>query len=57
MKFAVRIFALAVVAAAAIAGYSTPRSSSVLPNHQTATATPAPMCNPFTEKCPPIRNQ
>jgi len=55
MKLAIRIFALSVVAAAAIAGYSTPRNSSVSGTHQVASVTPMPTCNPYTQTCPPIR--
>jgi hypothetical protein len=55
MKLAIRILALSVVAAGTIAGYSTPRSTNFIAGRQTASALPAPGCNPFTQQCQNVR--
>ncbi|MFY9853951.1 MAG: hypothetical protein WAK26_08760 [Terracidiphilus sp.] len=47
MKYAIRIFALSLIAAAAAAAAVTPKTTPAVPSHQSATATfPAP-CGPY----------
>lgn len=54
MKFAVRAVAVTLFVAAAVAGNSMSRNSAAAAIHS-ATTGPIPMCNPWTQKCPPIR--
>jgi hypothetical protein len=55
MKLSIRILAFAVVAFAAVAGNSMPKTSVIAPSHQNTVPGPTPYCNPFTQVCPPIR--
>jgi hypothetical protein len=58
MKLIVRISALTLVIAAAFAGNSTPRTSTVaanIPSSVPGGGGPLPTCNPFTQNCSPIR--
>ena len=53
MKLAVRIFALSVVFVGVAAASASHASSSLLPSHQSATATnPVPLCAPGLPTCP-----
>ncbi len=52
MKLAIRIFALTIFAAGAVAAATTPRTAPPIQSHQSATASmPVPTCNPYI--CPP----
>jgi hypothetical protein len=58
MKLIIRIFALSLVVAAAVAGTSPTKTStvaSIVPDSVPGGGPPGPTCNPFTSKCPPIR--
>jgi hypothetical protein len=55
MKYAIRIFALSLIAAAAAAAAVTPKTTLAIPSHQSATASmPGPGCGPYT--CSPNSN-
>jgi P pilus assembly chaperone PapD len=55
MKLAFRIFVLSVVVAGAAAAAVTPKTTPVVPSHQSATASmPIPGCGPYI--CPPNPN-
>jgi hypothetical protein len=57
MKSFIRLSACILVIAAAVAGNSLPKPASLARVHRSVNndPTPIPMCNPFTDKCPPIR--
>jgi hypothetical protein len=57
MKLLVRILAVALVATAAVAGNTLPKRATQASFHSAAMPAGAanPMCNPFYEKCTPIR--
>jgi len=55
MKLAIRILAIAVVAAAAVAGNTLPKPQTVAASHQASVPGPTPTCNPFISKCSTIR--
>ena len=57
MKLALRVAALILVVAAAVAGNSLSIASAhaAVKRSVTSTNTPIPMCNPFEHKCPNIR--
>jgi hypothetical protein len=57
MKTAIRVSALTLVIAAAVAGNSVPKNSTVAAIHQSSVPGPTPYCNPFTDKCPNMRAQ
>jgi hypothetical protein len=51
MKLVIRIFVLSVVVAGAAAAAVTPKTTPVVPSHQSATASfPMPACGPYI--CP-----
>jgi len=52
MKLVIRIAALTLVVAAAIAGNALPKTQSLAAINGNS---PAPMCNPMNEVCPNIR--
>jgi hypothetical protein len=53
MKLAVRILALSIVVAGGVAAALTPKSTPILPSHQTAAASfPIPECTPGFPTCP-----
>jgi len=53
MKNAIRIIALAIVAAGAVASHATANATLVASNQHAGT--PTPTCNPFTMQCGTIR--
>ena len=55
MKFAVRVAALTLVVAAAVAGNSLPKNTDIAVMHKASVPGPLPLCNPFTQTCPNIR--
>jgi hypothetical protein len=58
MKLIVRIFAITLVAAAALVGGSASANSAVasnMPSSVPGGGPPGPTCNPFTTNCPPMR--
>jgi uncharacterized membrane protein len=55
MKFAIRVTALTLVVAAAVAGNSLPKNTTVAVMHKATVPGPVPLCNPFTQSCPNIR--
>jgi hypothetical protein len=55
MKLFIRVSALTLVFAAAIAGNSLPKTSAVAAIHQGTVPGPTPYCNPYIEKCPNMR--
>jgi len=55
MKLAVRILAVTVVVAGAIAGNSMQRNTLVASAGHSVVAGRMPTCNPFTQKCANIR--
>ena len=55
MKLVIRITAATVIIAAAVAGNSLAKPSAVAAIHQSNVPGPTPYCNPFTEKCAPMR--
>jgi hypothetical protein len=58
MKIAIRISALAFLVAAAFAGnphLSASTTGSTVPSSVPGGGGPMPICNPFTQTCPPIR--
>jgi hypothetical protein len=55
MKIALRVVAVALFVAAAVAGNSMSRNTYVAALHKSSAPGPVPMCNPFTQSCPPIR--
>lgn len=58
MKLIIRMLALTLILAAAFAGNSSPRNStvaSITPSSVPGGGGPMPTCNPFTQNCPPIR--
>jgi hypothetical protein len=59
MKLFIRVTALTLVVAAAIAGNSSPKSTMIannIPSSVPGGGGPMPSCNPFTTpNCPPIR--
>jgi hypothetical protein len=55
MKLAIRIAALSLVVAGAVAGNSLPKTSTLAAIHQGTVPGPTPTCNPFTQSCPSIR--
>ncbi len=58
MKLIIRMFALTLIIAAAFAGNSSPRTStiaSITPSSVPGGGGPMPTCNPFTSSCPVIR--
>jgi hypothetical protein len=53
MKLVVRIFALTVVVAGAVAAVKSPASANAMISHQSATASlPVPTCGPNIPTCP-----
>ncbi len=57
MKLAIRVSALTLVLAAAVAGNSLPKNSTTAAIHQSSVPGPTPYCNPFTDKCPNMRGR
>jgi hypothetical protein len=55
MKIALRVVALSLFVSAAVAGNSISRNSTVAAIHNSTSSGPIPMCNPWTQNCPPIR--
>jgi hypothetical protein len=55
MKLSIRVIAFTLVVAAAVAGNSLPKNSTVAAIHQDSVPGPLPLCNPFTQTCPNIR--
>jgi hypothetical protein len=58
MKLIIRMLALTLILAAAFAGNSSSRNSTVAsmtPSSVPGGGGPMPTCNPFTQICPPIR--
>ena len=55
MKLATRLTVATVLIAAAVAGNSLGKPSAVAAMHQSNVPGPTPYCNPFTEKCAPMR--
>jgi hypothetical protein len=58
MKLIIRMFALTLVVAAAFAGNSSHKTStvaSITPSSVPGGGGPMPTCNPFTENCQSIR--
>jgi hypothetical protein len=51
----IRVSALTLLIAGAIAGNSIPNAISATAIHQSSVPGPTPYCNPFEKKCPPIR--
>lgn len=56
MKLTIRVSALVLIIAGAVAGNSLPKVSTASVIHQGTVPYPTPSCNPFTQICPPIRN-
>lgn len=57
MKLAIRVSVVTLVLAAAVAGNSMSKNSTLAAVHQSSVPGPTPYCNPFTEKCPNMRAQ
>jgi hypothetical protein len=55
MNLVIRVSALTLVFAAAIAGNSLPKNSTVAAIHQATVPGPSPYCDPFIKKCPNMR--
>jgi hypothetical protein len=58
MQLIIRMLALTLILAAAFAGNSSPKNSTVAaitPSSVPGGGGPMPTCNPFTQACPPIR--
>jgi hypothetical protein len=55
MKTLIRVSGLTLIIAAAVAGNSMAKPSAVAAIHQGTVPGPTPYCNPFIEKCPPMR--
>jgi disulfide bond formation protein DsbB len=55
MKIAIRIFALTLAIAGAVAGTAMERTSDITSVHASTMPGPVPACNPFSQKCPNLR--
>jgi hypothetical protein len=55
MKLSIRVIAFTFVVAAAVAGNSLPKNSTLAAMHRNTVPGPLPQCNPFTQPCPNIR--
>lgn len=57
MKATVRVIAITFVVAAAIAGNSLPKNSTVAVAHHALVPGPIPTCNPLTQSCGNVRDK
>ena len=55
MKLGLRVAAFTLVVAAAVAGNSVPKNTTVASMHRGTIPGPVPLCNPFTQTCQNIR--